>query len=231
MVEVVVEERYTIEAPDISHLETENDDPVDNIFSAKQQRLLVVSLYLAWRIGRPFIADANVGVFSTVNRPALVPDMFLSLDVSVRDDDWWKKENRSYFLWEYGKPPDVVVEVVSNRVGGEADRKLHEYARMGVPYYVIFDPQRLVQPEPLVVYELRGGAYVRKENALLDQVGLSLRLWEGVYEGGRGQWLRWADAEGTLLPTGEELVAQERQRAERLAARLREVGIDPDEIT
>ncbi len=32
-------------SPDISHIETENDDPVDNIFSEKQQRLLTRSLY------------------------------------------------------------------------------------------------------------------------------------------------------------------------------------------
>ncbi len=31
MPEVVIEERFWFDLPDISHLETENDDPVDNI--------------------------------------------------------------------------------------------------------------------------------------------------------------------------------------------------------
>jgi light-regulated signal transduction histidine kinase (bacteriophytochrome) len=30
-----------------------------------------------------------------------------------------KKETHSYFVWLYGKPPDLVVEVVSNKKGGE----------------------------------------------------------------------------------------------------------------
>jgi Uma2 family endonuclease len=42
----------------------------------------------------------------------------------------------SYFLWLYGKPPDIVVEIVSNRESGELDHKLGSYARMGVPYYI-----------------------------------------------------------------------------------------------
>ena len=33
--------------------------------------------------------------------------------------DLWPKSLRSYFVWDYGKVPDVVIEVVSNREGGE----------------------------------------------------------------------------------------------------------------
>ncbi|MCX7940032.1 MAG: hypothetical protein N2545_11450, partial [Thermoflexales bacterium] len=62
---------------------TEDDTPVDNIFSAKQARLLVESLYTSWQhpeFGRRFIADTNVGVFYALRQPPVVPDMFLSLD-------------------------------------------------------------------------------------------------------------------------------------------------------
>jgi hypothetical protein len=52
--------------PDVSHLITEDDTPVDNIFSEKQQRLLTSPLYDGW-IGpgneRKFVAFANVGLF------------------------------------------------------------------------------------------------------------------------------------------------------------------------
>jgi hypothetical protein len=44
-------------------------------------------------------------------------------------------------------------------------------------------------------------------------------------------WLRWCDQEGNVIPTGAELAEAERARAERLAARLRALGIDPDEET
>ncbi len=52
--------------PDISHLITEDDTPVDNLFSAKQQRLLVEPLYSGWENPEPFLADAHVGVFASV---------------------------------------------------------------------------------------------------------------------------------------------------------------------
>jgi hypothetical protein len=43
--------------------------------------------------------------------------------------------------------------------------------------------------------------------------------------------LRWCDAEGNPIATGAEGAEQERQRAERLAQRLRALGIDPNETS
>src|SRR3954462_732825 len=70
--------------PNVDHLVTEDDAPVDNVFAAKQQRLLVESLYATPVLaGHSFIADANVGVFASIYKPAIVPDVFLSLDVQL----------------------------------------------------------------------------------------------------------------------------------------------------
>ncbi len=106
-------EPLVVEPPDISGIITEDDNPLVNIFSEKQQRLLVEPLISSWKPGRPFVAAANVGVFNAINQPPIVPDMFLSLDVQVADD-LWEKKNRSYFIWEFGKIPEIVVEIVSN---------------------------------------------------------------------------------------------------------------------
>ncbi len=202
--------------PDMSHISTEDDEAVDNLFSAKQQRLLVEPLYTAWQKERVFLADANVGVFRGLHIPPLVPDMFLSLGVRVGDEDWWLKENRSYFIWVHGKPPDVVVEVVSNEKGGELNRKMREYAWMGVPYYVVYDPEPTsIQSKPLIVYELVVGEYLPRPDFQLAKLGLSLRLWDGVFEDGRAVWLRWANAEGILFPTGAESSERERERAKQ----------------
>ncbi|MEZ4707454.1 MAG: Uma2 family endonuclease [Caldilineaceae bacterium] len=198
---------------DYSQIITEDDDPVDNMFSAKQQRLLVEPLYSTDYLPRPFLADANVGVFSKVGVNAIVPDMFLSLDVEA-PDEWWEKKHRSYFIWEYGKPPDVVVEVVSNKEGRELSRKLNDYARMGVNYYVVFDPQKLIQDEVLQVYELHVGQYLTRPDELLPRVNLALTIWEGQFEEAQAAWLRWCDMEDNLLLTGIEQSAQERQRAD-----------------
>ena len=223
-----------IEPPDISQIVTEDDTPVDNLFSAKQQRLLVEPLYSSWHYESTFLADVNVGVFSAVHRPPIVPDMFLSLDVEVAEN-WWAKEHRSYFLWEFGKPPDLVVEIVSNNKGHEADEKLQEYARIGVRYYVIYDPQVLIQETPLRIYELHVRGYRLRHDQQLAEVGLALTLWEGVFEGKQTQWLRWCTPDGPLIPTGAERAEQERMRAEqertraeRLTAQLRALGIEPE---
>ena len=102
---------------------------MDNVYSEKQQRLLTEPLHSSWRGRRvaPFVAMANVGLFDDVNRPPLVPDMLLSMDVEL-PADLDAKNHRCYFGWEYGKPPDVVVEIVSNREGGEGTTKLGAYA-------------------------------------------------------------------------------------------------------
>jgi Uma2 family endonuclease len=245
--------------PDIHGLITEDDTPVDNLPSEKQQRLLTEPLYSSWAgagAERPFLAAANVGIFALARNPAIVPDMFLSLDVQVADD-WWRREHRSYFLWEFGKPPDLVLEIVSNTEGNEDGEKKHRYARMRIGYYVIYDPLRQVMPEVLTVYRLRDLVYERQETTRFPSLNLGLLLWDGTFEGKSDTWLRWTDEHGGIIPTGRERAEQERQRAEQerqraeqehqraeqerqraeqehqraehLAALLRRAGIDPEQ--
>jgi Uma2 family endonuclease len=238
--------------PDVQCLVTEDETPVDNLPSEKQQRLLTEPLYSAWAgpgAGRTFLAAANVGVFYMARNPAIVPDMFLSLDVQVADD-WWRKEHRSYFVWEFGKPPDLVLEIVSNAEGGEDGEKKQIYARMRISYYVIYDPLRQIMPDILTVYRLRDLVYECQETAQFPSLKLGLALWEGTFEAKHETWLRWTDEHGVIIPTGKEraeqehqraeqehqraehaesLLTQERQRADRLAELLRRAGIDPDQ--
>jgi Uma2 family endonuclease len=180
------------------------------------------------------VADANVGVFRSPHLPPIVPDMFLSLDVEIAEN-WYAKEHRTYFVWEFGKSPEVAIEVVSNTKGREAGSKLREYAQVGVAYYVIYDPQQLINDDLLRVYELHAGKYRLKADTFLDEIGLGVVLWRGVYETKTADWLRWRDADENVLPTGAELAnlereraEYERERAERLAAQLRQLGITPD---
>jgi Uma2 family endonuclease len=203
--------------PNIDDLVTEDDTPVDNLPSEKQQRLLTEPLYSSWSgpgENRPFLAAANVGVFSQTRTPAIVPDMFLSLDVTVAQE-WWRKEHRSYFIWEFGKPPDLVLEIVSNTEGGEDAEKRRKYAWMRVPFYVIYDPQRQVMAEVLTVYRLQGVQYERQHLPQFSELKLSLTLWQGEFEGKVDTWLRWADEQGVLILTGKERAEQEHQHAEQ----------------
>ena len=225
-----------IVAPDISHIVIEDDTPVDNFQSEKQQRLLVEPLYSSWLPTMPFIAAANVGLFYALKEDAIVPDALLSLDVEM-PEDWSLKQNRSYFAWEFGKFPEVAIEIVSNRKGGELDSKKNDYARMGIAYYAIFDPLKQLQGKDelngslLKVWVLNAKNYVElPEPFWLEAVGLRLMLWEGKFEGRQDLWLRWCNLNGQVIPTGAEGREIERQRAERLAERLREMGINPDEV-
>ncbi len=227
----------------VAELITEADTPVDNPFSEKQQRLLTETLYTGWapppdeehpQGGRVFWAAANVGLFPVVKNPAIVPDVFLSLDVAVPEN--WHK-TKSYFFWEFGKAPEVVIEIVSNTKGGELSGKKYDYARLGVLYYVVFDPQNLLKEGVLQVFELHKRKYRKLKSAYLPEVGLGLTLWRGTYETKEDTYLRWRDQDGNLLPTGAEAAAREAERAEReaeraekLAAKLRELGVNPDQI-
>ncbi len=203
--------------PNIDHLITEDDTPVDNMLSEKQQRLLTEALYssreqvsLKW----PFLVLANVGLFYGINQPAVVPDVLLSLDVQVADD-WWERRNRSYFVWEFGKVPELVIEIVSNKVGEEDGLKMGRYAGISIPYYAIFDPQTLLSEEVLRVYrlDLQQRSYQQMHHAWFPMINLGLKLWAGEYEGKQAVWLRWCDNLGEIIPTGRERAEQERQRA------------------
>ncbi len=212
--------------PNLDHLITEDDEPVDNVFSEKQQRLLTEPLYSSWsdpNENRPFWAAANVGVFYSIYESAIVPDVFLALDAKT-PTDWWEKGGRSYMNWIHGKPPDVAIEIVSNKKGQETGKKMRIYARMRVPYYAVFDPERQIQSEVFKLYELQANGYVAVKPTVsaqgqtfwwMNAVQLGLTLWENVYEGGQAIWLRWCDEAGRVISTGKERANQEGQRADQ----------------
>jgi Uma2 family endonuclease len=230
---------------EMAKLVTEDNKPVDNVFSEKQMRLLTEPLYAAPSFpggDHPFVAMANVGLFYAMRQPPLVPDMLLSLDVSF-PEELWAKHHRSYFTWIYEKPPDLVIEVVSNDVGNELGSKLTTYAQIGVLYYIVFDPQRILKEDVLSLYELQRRSYTERESDFFPEIGLSLKLWTGAYEGVTAEWLRWCYQDGSAVPTGAERAEQERLRAEqaqqqaeqerlraeRLSAQLRALGIEPEQ--
>ncbi|UBF25603.1 Uma2 family endonuclease [Kovacikia minuta CCNUW1] len=243
---------------DISHLVIEDDTPVDNFQSAQQQRLLVEPLYSSKAVPQPFLAAANVGLFYKLKGEPIVPDVLLSLGVQ-RPEDFSQRQNRSYFVWEFGKVPEVCIEIVSNAEGdelalskksqqkGKTTTKRAICAQIGVRYYAVFDPLRQIQGEDemngalLRVWSISPDGYPEitpsqgineiGQSVWLGMVGLGLTLWEGQFEEEITRlWLRWCDRDGQIIPTGAEDRDMERQRAERLAERLRAIGVNLDEI-
>src|SRR5262249_39810840 len=130
------------------------------------------------------------------------------------------KEGRSYFQWLIGKPPDAVIEIVSDRRGGEEDFKMKAYARLRALFYIIYDPDNLLKGGVLRAFVLQRDQYEAVDTGWLPEIGLGLTLWQGTFEGQHQTWLRWCDQEGQVIPTGAE-------RAEKLAEQLRALGIEP----
>ncbi len=229
--------------PNLDDLIIEDGKPMENIFAEKQGRLLVEPLYHSWSgptDGRPFLALANVGLFYQMKTAGLAPDVMVSLEVQL-GADLSRRENRSYYIWELGKAPDVVIEIVSDRTGGEEGHKFLDYARIGVPFYVIFDPENRLGQGVLRAFVKQGKKYAVTNPACFEEIGLGLVLWDGPYEGQDWHWLRWCDCDGRLIPNAAERIAQEHERAEqereraeqekqwreRLEAQLRALGQEP----
>ena len=208
-------------APDLSHLVTEDETPVDNRYSERQYSLLKVPLFESWDEGKPFEALTDVGLFYRPSNDAVVvPDFLLSLGVTPRQVSE-KKEDRSYFVWLYGKPPNLVVEIVSNKEGGELDRKMTIYQNIGVSYYAVHDPFRHLGQRELRLFQLVGGKYVElmDPTVLMDEIGLGLVFWEGTYLDVEARWLRFVDREGRLIPTGLERSAAQAEETREEKAR------------
>lgn len=59
----------------------------------------------------------------------------------------------------------------------------------------------------------------------IPELELGLGMWRGRYQNVEQPWLRWYDGTLNWVLTSTE---QERQRAERLIAQLRALGVEPD---
>ncbi len=179
------------------------------------------------------------------------PDFFAVLGVP-------RKERKSWVVWEEGKTPDVVIELLSETTAehDKTAKKTIYQNQLRVPEYFWFDP---FNPDDWAGFELWHGAYQplsKDPRGRLPStcLGLALVQWRGTYAGVKTVWLRWATVDGELLLTEAETASryaqaeklraeqeklraeqeklranQEQQRAEKLAAKLRAMGVDPDE--
>lgn len=168
--------------------------------------------------------------------PAIVPDGFLSLGVERFYDENLRP---SYVLWEEKKLPILVLEVVSQNYRGEYSTKKAEYARLGILYYVVYNPFRRRKPR-LEVYKLVNNTYELNDGnpVWLPEIGLGIGIERGIYLGIPREWMYWYNQQGQRFLTPEEKeklaqqeVQQAKQEVQLLRERLRSLGIDPDSLT
>ncbi len=221
------------------------DDPVENIQQPPLAAALTDALGATGRITPAMLIGSNFALVATINKKIVVkaPDWFYVPQVRPVADGMIR---RSYTPHLEGDPVAVVMEFLSEAEGGELSvrstppyGKLYFYEQiLQVPTYVTFDPY---EPK-LEVRHLQQGTYeLQATNAqghlLIPELNLWLGIWQGERLGQTAYWLRWWDEAGNLLLWSSEQAEQERQRAEQerqraeaLAAKLRELGIDPEQL-
>jgi Uma2 family endonuclease len=164
------------------------------------------------------------------------PDWFLVLGTS--DSKFQSELRLSYVVWQEGLTPFLMVELLSPgteaedlgqtlRVVGKPPTKWQVYEQiLRVPYYAVFDRYT----NQFRMFCLQGIQYVELpvsgQGFWFDVLELGLGVWTGIYRGVEGQWLCWYDAAGNWVLSEQERTLNAEQRAESLAAKLRELGID-----
>jgi Uma2 family endonuclease len=146
------------------------------------------------------------------NRDFRGPDFFAVVGVP-------KGERKSWVVWEEGKAPDVVIELLSESTANvdKIDKKLIYQNQLRVSEYFWYDP---FNSDDWAGFFLNQGIYqplILNENHqfISQSLGLALVRWSGVYQGVEAVWLRWATLEGELLPLAEETAEHQRQIAEQ----------------
>lgn len=223
----MVQPNLDIRLPSGAELPDSDNLPVDNELQNLIPNILLFILKAMWAERGDWFFGVDMGIYHTTGvhpRVPVVPDGFLSLGVGRRKGG---KLRRSYVVWEEQVVPTLALEVVSWSPGGEYDEKLEIYSKLGVLYYVIYNPEFWQRDghQPFEVYQLVDGIYRLQlgEPFWMPEIGLGMGRFEGMSGGEALEMLGWFDASGKRVLTPEE-------RAARLATRLRELGEDPELI-
>jgi Uma2 family endonuclease len=146
-------------------------------------------------------------------------DFFVVLDTE-------KRPRKSWTVWEEGgKYPHVIVELLSASTA-KTDRGLKKQRYQDIfrtPDYFWFDPHSL---------EFKGFHLLDGEYQVLEPTAQGWRWSQqlGLYLGIHQEQLRFFTREGNLVPSPEETAAIAQERNQILAAKLQELGIDPESL-
>ncbi len=214
-----------------------DEHSVETELHLRQIILWLQCLEWLWRDRNNFYAAGNLTIYYSPkqlkSKDFRGPDFFVVLGTE-------RKTRKSWVVWEEeGKYPNIIVEILSPKtadIDKNFKKQLYQDTFRTHDYFW-FDPETL----ELAGFHLVDGEYQRiapNECGHLRSQQLDLSL--GIC-GGK---VRFFTAAGELVPTPQEVAeretqragqeaqraGQEAQRADRLAAKLRELNIDPDTI-
>jgi Uma2 family endonuclease len=252
----------TLSLPDHTQLPESDGSFVKNFQEHPQSLLLTSSICPVLDALHPdgrYAIGQDCGIYWRLTDPpeqgAEAPDWFYVPHVPPMLNG---QRRRSYVLWQEIIAPLIAIEFTSGDGSEERDATsplgqdgtpagkfwVYEQA-VRIPFYAIYE----VEKAAVEVYQLVGDRYQlcapnERGHYPISPLGVELGIWQGHYLNQTFPWLRWWDAEGNLLLTGEERAEQEKQRADqadqradqadrraaRLAAELRRLGINPDDL-
>jgi Uma2 family endonuclease len=215
--------------PSADELPDSDETPVDNELQELIPALLKSILLMLWEDRQDWLFGIDMGIYYDSDLPPIVPDAFLSLGV----ERCYSEELRpSYVLWDEEVVPSLVIEVVSATYRQEYTTKLEKYANLGVLYYVVYSSRRRRKAR-LEVHKLIDGKYELQPShpVWMPEIGLGIGYDRGNYGGVIREWLYWYDENGRRYPTPNERIQQESERANKLAQKLRELGVNPDALS
>jgi Uma2 family endonuclease len=213
----------------------DDGEPLETNRHRIAMNVLIDSTLQALKGRSDFFAGGDLFVYysrnQAMNRDFRGPDFFVALEV---DGD---RDRQGWVVWEEnGRYPDVIVELLSASTAAvDKGVKKDLYERVfRTPDYFLFDP---FDPQSLQGWHLELGRGYQSLQPN-DRGWLwceTLQLWLGTWEGsikrepptGTCHWLRFYDPAGNLVPLPEEAA---QQKADRLAARLRALGEDPERL-
>ncbi|GCA73293.1 hypothetical protein MiTe_00108 [Microcystis aeruginosa NIES-2520] len=221
-----------------------DEPPLESDLHLQQIILLLSCLDWLWQDRNDYYASGNLTIYynerQLKQRDFCGPDFFVVLDTE-------KRPRKSWVVWgEGGKYPNLIIEILSDstaNVDRKAKKELYQHT-FRTPEYFWFDPNTL-EWQGFTLIEGQYQPITPNENGYLWSKQLGLYL--GIF----ANKLRYFTESGELVPTPQESAQQERlakererlakeqerlakereqQRAEKLAQKLRELGINPDEI-
>lgn len=193
-----------------------DEPPLETDLHRDQIDLLIRILKQFWADRQDFYASGNLTVYYSPQQRKSEdfrgPDFFVVLGAE-------KRPRKSWVVWEEGgKYPNVIVELLSDSTA-ETDRTLKKEIYQDTfrtPDYFWFSPDTL----EFQGFHLVDGVY---EALLPNEQG---QLWSQqlqLFLGVHNRQLRFFTPVGQLVETPEE-------RNEKLAAKLQELGVDPETI-
>jgi Uma2 family endonuclease len=207
-----------------------DEPPLESNLHLRQILILIQCLEWAWQDRDDYFATGNLTIYYSPNQKKSEdfrgPDFFVVLGTTRNQD------RRSWVVWqEGGKYPNVIIEILSDstaKIDREEKKQIYQDI-FRTPDYFWFDPESL---------EFQGFTLIRGTYEPIEP-SEQQRLWSqqlGLYLGIHERQLRYFTPDGELIPTPEEAatqaqqqVEQERQRVQQLEAKLRSLGIDPNE--